>query len=485
MILNPSTRAAAFALIAAYLVCGRAMAQEPPTDEQLAAADLNSLPLSDAEKKYIFYLTTRPYVGEQSQNLRRAIKLVVASNSRQQILERCVPVEVLDTDLLRINLADLGWRLEDWHLVAGKRNPYCDTNGAGLVTRADYLLVAMSDQQESDGYLRLMFGGNNLPKTIEAVRKFFRVDNNPDLRFGMIEGKSGVNKQGTRWVENRPISRGYYWFTEDALKIDLDRDPVEHPDGSFKHDGEEHIFGLPKFSTRLGQTGTLQWYCLANGKGEIVARAPVDLVEDDSGAPGQPVGFRGFREIRNPGSCIQCHTDGLNPFTRNEFRELRKDGVPFYAPEEQAEQLEAFHLRDLKPEFDRNVLDYKMACTLSVGCTSSEASKSFQAAINAYDAPVNLAKAARELGCTVEKLSETLNNNQPLPNRLDWLTKGNELQPDGETRSKAGEIYRASFEQYFRPLSHAVHFGKPLNKPPEPVAEVVEPKPVRQQRGRR
>lgn len=481
MNLHPLIRCSA---VMTFVIATVALAESP----DVAAALADRAHYSAEDQQHLFYLSTRPHAGEARRDLQRAIKLAVASNTKQQILERCVPVEV-DDNLLRINIADLGWRAEDWAEVAGERNPYT-TDPLPLVTRADWLLVQLSDQHESDTYLRLMFGGNNLPKTSDEIRAFFRVDNEPSLRFGLIEGESGVNVQGTRWIESRPISRGYYWHTEDALRLDKDRDPVEHPDGTAKHDGEEHIIGLPKFSTRHGKRGTLQWYWLANGKSEVVDRAPVDLVVDANR-------FRGFPEIRNPGSCIICHDNGLNPFKRNELRSLIESGVVPYAEGGKYEDIERFHMADQAKELARANEDFQMAVALTCGCTSGDAAKSFKAAVDRYDAPLNLEDVSREVGCSVEKLADTLKGT--LPARLASLTKGNELLADG-TRTKRGAIPRAAYEQYALGIERAAANGgavelvekvevKPaVEKSPEPAKPAA--KPVQKQssqsnRGRR
>lgn len=375
-------------LIAAFVLAG-----SPDT----AAALADRAQFAPADHAHLFYLTTSAAPRARREQLATALRLVVASTSSQQILERCTPATVEGSDLLRIDLRELRWRSKDWQALLA-RYPYAPGNPYPLVVRADWLVQAITDSQATpEGYLPLLYG-DRVPKTRDEFLAFWSVDSaRKDLRFGLIEGESGVSVQRVRWIENRPISRGYAWLTRDVLAVSGDQDPLEYPAGDFRHDGEEIILGIPKISLATGARGALQVYLLANGKGDRVNRAPVDLVEDHSR-------FRGLAEIRTAGSCIQCHAAGINPPTRNEFRQLIVDGVDVYADKGQQEALEAFHLSDVGKEIARNNEDFAAAVKVVCGCTGTEAVEAFRASVNAYDADVTLADAARELYSTPAEL---------------------------------------------------------------------------------
>ena len=315
-----------------------------------------------------------------------ALAFVVASTTRQDNLDYCRPVQVTDT-LWRIDLAWLKWSEADWNLLVAKY-PYHPTgsHNATLV-RADWLILQLTDQTESDTYLRFVFG--EVPANRDRALELLAVDATPQFRFGLIQGDSGVSVAGTRWIENRPISRGYAWGTRDSLKLDGDSDPLERPDGGFKHDGEEWIVGLPKFDPATGYRGALQVYFLSNGQGGIVPRAPVDLVRDHRE-------FRGFAEIRNPGSCIDCHDGGINPVGPNQLAEVIKSGVEAYADYANYQQIEAFHFSQLDKEVSRNCEDFQGAALLACGEHSAEASLYVKQVVEAYDAPVTLERVAAE-----------------------------------------------------------------------------------------
>ncbi len=227
-----SARLIRLSAVVTFIVASVAFAESPDVEAALRDRTAHFAP---ADWPSIYYLTTAPHVGQAAKQLEQALQLTLASASTQQVLQRCQPVAI-GGGLFRIDLRDQHWRYEDWVTVASKRNPY-SLGTLPLVVRADWFVEEISDLQESDSYFRLLFGGDKIPKTIDDVRKFFGVDNDPTKRFGMIVGESGVNKQGTRWMESRPISRGYYWQTFDALKLDGNRDPIEHADGTFAFDG--------------------------------------------------------------------------------------------------------------------------------------------------------------------------------------------------------------------------------------------------------
>lgn len=327
-----------------------------------------------------------------------ALAFVVASSTRQDNLAYCRPVQVTDT-LWRIDLAWLKWSEADWnHLVA--KYPYHPTGSlTSTLVRADWLVLQLTDQTESDAYLRFVFG--RVPKNRDDALEILSVDAKPQFRFGLIQANSGVSVSGTRWIENRPVARGFGWGTRDSAALTNESDSLEHPAGDFKHDGEEWIIGLPKFDPTTGYRGALQVYFLANGQGQIVPRAPVDLVRDHQE-------FRGVAEIRNPGSCIGCHDNGLNPVGPNQLIEVIKSGVEAYADYANYQQIEAFHFSQLDREVSRNCEDFQGAALLACGEPSAEASLYVKQVVEAYDAPVTLERAAAEVYSEAVELKRAL-----------------------------------------------------------------------------
>jgi hypothetical protein len=418
------TRPMAF-VACVWLLAATAFAAHPVAEAALA--DRASLPLVD--RPYMLYFTTFPAVGKDRLNLERALKLVIFQTSRQPIIEKCVPVKV-QTDLFRIDLRGMYWRGDDIKEVFGNRYPYRTYNGLlPLVVRADWTIAELTDMQERDSYFRLLFGGNNIPKTRDDFLKLLQVANDQLLTYGMIEGQSGVSVQGTRVLEQRPKLGGYAWGTRDVLKLDAKRDPLEHPDLSGEHDGEEWIIGSPVVSITTGMRGVRQIYALSNGKGILVNRAPVDLVKDHTR-------FRNLDEIRNPGSCIQCHKEGLNDPTQNLFAETIKSGVDLFADYKEREKLELFHLSKLSRDINRANDDFATPIELACNCSSIEAARSFKAAIDAYDAPLNMEQTSEELYIGARDWARSLATEGILPARLASLPHG-------------GKVSRDAWEDYF------------------------------------
>ncbi len=362
-------------------------------DGAAAYQDQQTQPLT---ARYITTATASNALDQYKQEV--ALAFVVASTTRQDNLDYCRPVKITDT-LFRIDLANLKWSEDDWNRLVAKY-PYHPTGSrTATMVRADWLILQLTDQTESDAYLRFVFG--EVVQSRDRALEILAVDSTPQFRFGLIQGDSGVSVVGTRWIENRPISRGYAWGTRDSLKLDAKSDPLERPDGGFKHDGEEWIIGLPKFDPASGYRGALQVYFLANGGGAIVARAPVDLVRDHRE-------FRGFAEIRNPGSCIDCHDSGINPVGPNQLTELIASGVEAYADYANYQQIEAFHFSQLDREVSRNCEDFQGAALLACGEPSAEASLYVKQVVEAYDAPVDIEQAGAEVYLAPEELTRAL-----------------------------------------------------------------------------
>lgn len=385
----------------------------------LAAASADRAQFQQSDWPYLYYLSTASADRKLQPSVEIALKFVVPSVSKAAIIEHQMPQRVGATNLYRIDLRGLEWSYAQWAAVM-RRYPY--SSQLPLIVEGRWLVTQLTDAAESDAQYRLLYG-DKIPKTRDDFLKFWRVDGEPSLRFGLIESQSGVSIQGTRWIENRPISRGYAWGTRDIFKVDKERDPLVRPEGTFKHDGEEWIVGIPKLSSSTGARGTLQVYLLANGQGNRVDKAPVNLVEDTSR-------FRGLAEIRNTGSCIQCHAAGINQPNRNALRDLVVSGVDPYAKKKDQEAIERFHFGNLQTEINRNGEDFATIVEICTGVKPPEAVAAFKATIGSYDAPVSLGDAARELYTSSAELRLALANYSlagPVNPRLALLAHDQEI----------------------------------------------------------
>ena len=391
-------------------------AASPADDYARANAHRQSIPVQDWG--YTYYFTTSGVPAEQREDLATAMRFVLPSLSLKPGVDAQIPLQVEGTNLWMIDTRNYGWEKSLPNLLV-KHYPYGIYGPHALVIRADWFIPFATDASESGAYYDLLFGSR--PKTRDEFLKLLQINNDRQYAFGLIEGESGVAVQKKRWVESRPIPRGYAWMTRDSRKIDAASDPLEHPAGDFKHDAEEWIIGVPKLSTATGKRGALQVYFLSDGKGATQDKAPADIVTDHTGVR------YGATEIRNGVSCIACHTGGLNQPTVNEFRQLIEFGVDVYAKKGVQEQLEAFHLSDIGKEITRNNEDFADIVTHCTGVEPELAVKAFVARIKGYDAAVTLEQAACELGAMPQELTFALafaSNDGTFPARLAALAHG-------------------------------------------------------------
>ena len=190
-------------------------------------------------------------------------------------------------------------------------------------------------------------------------------------------------------------------------------------------DGEEWIVGIPKLSLATGRRGVLQVYLLSDGRGNRVDRAPINLVEDGTR-------FRGLAEIRNPGSCIQCHAEGLNRPSENAIANYVLTGAQLYATTvEDRARIEAFHLGDAETAIARANDDFGAMVEELTGLAPKAAASAFRNSIDRYDADLTLEDAARELGVSPATLRNAIAQQtglaNPLPARIAGLAHGRKV----------------------------------------------------------
>lgn len=383
----------------------RASAQSPET-RAAANADRQQFPSTDWP--YLYYLTTDALGDVRQLAAGRTAAFTLSSFSRAVVLEQHVPIQVAP-GLYRIDLRGLQWSYSDWTAVL-EAYPYApESRPLPLIVRADWLVVRLSDNFESDSGYRLLYGGKSIPKT---RAEFLKLWNIPDrgvqdpLLMAHVEQASGVSLLHVRRIQNLPAAnRGYAWGTEDVAQRNFNAatDPLEHLIGGAQHDAEEWIVGFPKQSVTQGAAGMAQGYLLSNGKGVRQDRAPVDIVEDHTR-------FRGVAEIRNSGSCIQCHAEGIKPLNENGLREIIASGVELFADKKSQQIIEQQNLVEarLKIEVVRAQEDYAAFVALATGWDVESNARAFRELVDTYDKPLTLEDCARELYVTPQDLEHAL-----------------------------------------------------------------------------
>lgn len=412
-----------------------------------------TLPVPNVKEPVVYFTTYPANTPKAHTDQLRVLSFVTASLSHQPVIEKCVPQPTEQLNhTYSLNLQNLGWSVEDWNEYVARHYPYdffasdsryrkyADNRKyaypelAPKVYRADWFIQFITDANNSHAQYALLYGEANSPKTKAEFLKYWEIDTDPYYSFGLIETLSGVAKQRVRFISNYPLKRGYVWGTKDFLKIDptKNKDPFSFPipeDKNLKHDGEEWIIGIPKFSSTTGKRGTLQVYALFNGNGTRIDKADGDLVEDHTR-------YKNFSQIRTSGSCIQCHAKGINEPHRNGLRELflktKEGGQEIYAKYNDKEALDRFHLSDSSTEITRNNEDYATAVLATTGLTPEKNAECFTEIVKNYATKtVTLSIAAQELQSTPNELSFALaiesSHNKKLGYALSGLPHGEEI----------------------------------------------------------
>ena len=390
------------------------------TSELTRAAIEDRKRFNESEHAFLTYL-----VADETTS--RVLSWVLSSTSLQVEVEQCQPQEVVE-GLYRIDIRSLKWRHTDWRTVL-EQHPY---GGYSMLVRGDWLVTELLDAQLSaskhtDGvasYYRLLYGAR-VPKTEADFMAFWEVDENAQRHRGQIEGLSQVNRRGRRWIENRDRMRGYLWVTRDSLALNTESDPLERPDGSFRHDGSETIVGFEKYSSSTQTRGTVQFYLLTNREGHVVNEAPVQLVEDATR-------FRNIPSIRTWGSCLQCHVEGIRPLKSNALVQLSKQyGTAIFSANPQ--ELRRFHFGSLEKQIKRNQEDYAAGVMMHTGWTAEQLREAVEAVVRGYDSALDLQRAAVELGVASDVLRATVveyGQKNPIPAGIAVLVGGGECSRD-------------------------------------------------------
>lgn len=388
---------------------------------------------------HLFYVSTAGALNATERTMQEvALKLIVPSLSRQPVLERCLPQQVGPT-LWRLNLAELGWSVGDWHTIIAAY-PYHPTGyKIPLVVQAHWLLPTITDSSQSDAYYRLLLGAR--PKNRQEVFKTFGVSDDARFQYGQIAGQSPVSKTGTRFIRNLAILRGWSYITEDVLNLSGKNDPLKAPIGAYPHDGEELLVGHPKISmgspaNPTALRGVMVSGFLFDGKGQTIDKADTALVEDYTAT-------RGFRHIVAGLSCFSCHPNGPNGPSRNVLREAIESGVDAFAYKYgDDEAIEAFHFSDMMLAIGRDREDYGSIVTRATGCDPDEAVDAFRSVLDCYDADVTVDRMAAELYIAPEEL----------PLAIGWMN-ANTIDLGGWIPAAAQNpkhaVPREVFEEYF------------------------------------
>lgn len=376
-----------------------------PAESALAVADYNARIALHDECRYL------SGVSERDEGI---VRYGIVMATREPLLDATVPQRMPGTSMLRISLTSLRWTVSDWIKICGhKANGYTPHENP-LVVPAAFLVDRISDQTQSDAYLRFYFGGSKIPKTLNEFLAAVGAKERTAFAFGLVEGQSRVNlsKNGVRLLRHDDGTDVEVWTTFDVKKPTKGRDPLAADAllGHFKFDGAETFALVPRVATD-GTRALLPVSCLSAGDGKIVAEAPVDLVEDWTRPKGIP-------SIRNPLGCITCHTAGSQQPTVNALRDRLEDGIKLYTLDKrQALAVELFHLGAVETDLKRWDAGLTSLLAYVNGLSTYENATRFKGYVGRYAEDLSLMSAASELHCTEEDL--TLALGYASANRID------------------------------------------------------------------
>lgn len=391
-------------------------------DSEAAFVDLAKL-TADAQRTTA-YLTTSTVAEAERENLVRVLRFVVPSLSHKSYLPDQLPTSIPGTNLLRLDLAGLGWE-KSWaqviqqHYVPLYRPDLLAHKQTPLVVSGLWFAAAVTDPElTKDAQYQLLYG--TPPKNAKEFQAFWKVNNDAAINFGRVEGASGVNVQSTRLLENHATAiRTYSWQTFDSKIVAGRTDPLENlTSRPVAHDATELIVGIPKYSGR--ESGTLHAFFLADGKGNRQEKAPTDIVTDSTQTRGV--------EIKNFIGCIGCHSEGLRPPNLDQYRAYILSGARVYAKEKATQQeIDRYLDSPIAKELAKNNADYAAGVALCNSLSPEANAAAFRDIVALYDAPVTLEQAAREAYTTADELRLALGDysrTYQLTGRLALLAQG-------------------------------------------------------------
>ncbi len=373
------------------------------------------------------YITLANIPNNESDHWDNTLRFTVCSHSTAKVIESHVPVLVSkDHRLYRIDLTKLGWT--EWDSII-KRYPYSDVR-TPLIVRGDWLCDEIWDYSESDAGPRLLYG-NKPPRTKAEFVEFWKLKSAEP--YGLVEGKSRVAVNKTRWIQHFDRFGGSAWGTRDFLDIRQINDPLEQLTGNFLHDGEEIIVQFRKVSSKDHTRGTLQAYGLFDAKFATITDASTKLVEDYQR-------YKNRSSIRNAGSCVGCHETGINGYSENALVKALADGVQLDAIKDTYDEISEFHLTDTQVQIERDRADYAIAIMAINGCSPEANAESFRWSWRWYIQDVDLKQAAKEQSCKPEELR----------NAIAWASaKKLEIGVRLSLLAQDQTIYRSSWEDLF------------------------------------
>lgn len=412
--------------------------------KRLAPGDAIATILADLEaldprrRRFTRYLTLTHFAlaGRPASDLSNAREAVSKLLNSLSWHPRLTQPEIVDADgtILRIDLRSYKWSASAWEKLAAAY-PYRLQNSSeskslsnltGTDTpalRGDWLVAQASRPP-------LYYDLLQLPTSDRALERLLAVEGVGDLQDDQVLragfNDSGVSKNN-RLLQRHDAAYGAYWRSFDFATNTGRQNLFEHPLGpnagatSFQPAGGEMIFHLPN--------GLLA-YLLVDAKGQRIDKGPTEIVAD----PRRP-----DQRVEAGISCMSCHARGLL-FKADQLRgHVEKNAAAF--GKAVVETVRATHPRPAKfqaqiDEDNRRTL--KALASFGVRDADQEP---INLVTQRFEATLDGAAAAAELGLTIEELATYLQQN-PDQTRLF-----------GTLLVKGGTVQRGVFQDHFPEMS--------------------------------
>lgn len=419
------------------------LAASPTTEVQAAASDIfrdDGKFLADAP--YTRYLSTYNLdAAHANPNSPETIQAKIEAKRQQSAVQSFWlnslsvrskikhPSRVSET-LYRIDIRDYKWDTKDWegltkedsYFAVSALEPSSEymlrkySQSAGAILRLDYFVVKTSLEPHYSRFLGLP------PKLADLEGKFF-VNRKAVEVFGLSNGGSvleSIVAHHNRQLERWRVQLGYWWQSRDS-KTSSGKQNVLEAENVFtiQHDAGEFIWSLPN---------GLQAYYLANVAGDQQVEVPADIALDSRTTLKD-------KRVRNAMNCVTCHAVGINSF-ENVIARMHSNGATIGTyDKELALKFEEYHLSPLAKQVEKDCEQFADALAQCHDLTPEQNAKAYESMVSEYlEGRVDLTKASRELGCSVEHL-------QSIPHQVQSGTFNALLAGESISRDAWESIY--------------------------------------------
>ncbi len=333
---------------------------------------------------------------------RFAMSKLVNSLSRAPLVRQPLPIDEHQL-IYRVDIRDYDWDRvtgaysDAWELVAAKNKLAVEWDGklfddVKINTATNFPLQSFDAFAEvavrSDVYHAIV----DIPQNSQQLKHDLGVSCDVDdgtMRAGFQEsGVSDFNRSIERCQFEEASNRAY-WESFDFGNDSLDCSSLFFEPLEFCEDGGEIIFSL---------ANGFQAYMITDNQGERLDEAPTSIVQDKN-APDNVV--------RNPLSCMSCHAKGIKE-EQDEVRPYVLAHPEDYSVDELTEVLKLYveHTdMDAVIAADQGLF---AAAMLSAGVPQDLEYEPISWTVYDYDEPLDINRAAAEIGVSTEVLEDQL-----------------------------------------------------------------------------